>query len=69
MFRMLDQDDIQFNWEEYEGAISEAINASVGSKAMFDSDKKVLEHIYKKLTNPFNSSMQLWVVWKAGWKS
>jgi|TARA_Y100000310_G_C20432989_1_gene692380 hypothetical protein len=66
MFRMLDQEEIQFNWEEYEGAISEAINASVGSKAMFDSDKKVLGHIYKKLTNPFNSSMQLWVVEEEG---
>jgi len=62
MFRMLEKEEIQYNWDEYQGAIVKALNASIGAETTIGSSDNAVGQIYKKLTNPFNSSMQLWVV-------
>tara|TARA_Y100000310_G_scaffold312270_1_gene359411 strand:- start:416 stop:940 length:525 start_codon:yes stop_codon:yes gene_type:complete len=61
MFKQLDREEILYDWDFYQGYIHDALNASVGAKEMIGQNEKSIEKIFKKLTNPFNSTMQLWV--------
>lgn len=53
--------EIAENWQEYREPVKKAFFATPGGLAMGGDKYDDFEHIIKlKLTNPFNTSMQLW---------
>ena len=53
--------EITENWQEYREPIKQAFSSTPGGLAMGGGKYDDYEHIIKlKLTNPFNTSMQLW---------
>lgn len=53
--------EIAENWQEYREPVKRAFFATPGGLAMGGDKYDDFEHIIKlKLTNPFNTSMQLW---------
>lgn len=61
MFKKLERDEILSDWDYYQKFVLEALNSSVGAKETIGFSDNAIDKIFKKLTNPFNTSMQLWI--------
>ena len=61
MFKKLERDEILYDWDSYRELILQALNESVGAKETIGFSDNAIDKIFKKLTNPFNTSMQLWI--------
>ena len=62
MFRIVKEKEIAEKWEGvFQPAVHLALNSSTGSHETIGYHKDALKNIFKKLTNPFNATMQLWV--------
>ena len=62
MIRLVPEKEVIKKWDEvFQSAIYLALNASTGAHKTIGYHTNALKKIFKKLSNPFNSSMQLWV--------
>lgn len=62
MFFRVEKEEIEEKWYSlFESAVHLALNASTGAHQTIGYHKDAIKNIYNKLTNPFNTSMQLWV--------
>lgn len=59
--RQVNHNEIVEKWEEYKEPIIKALTSSEGANIIIGYSDSAIKNIYKKLTNPFNPSMQLWV--------
>ena len=60
MIRRLGHAEIRKRWKEFEAPICTALTSSTGAKDTIGYSAHAVKNIHKKLTNPFNSTMQLW---------
>jgi len=61
MIKRVNHTEIIERWKEFEEPIIKALTSSKGANITIGYSDSAVKNIYKKLTNPFNSSMQLWV--------
>ena len=61
MIRIATSKEVSQQWDTFKPAIHEALNSSTGARQTIGFHSEAIKRIYNKLTNPFNSDMQLWL--------
>ena len=61
MLKLLTQEDVKENWEQYKVILEQAFTSSEGTYIMAgEGSEDIYKVIYNKLTNPFSHDMDLW---------
>ena len=61
MLKLLSQENIKENWEQYKLLLKQAFTSSEGTNILTgEGSEDIYKVIYNKLTNPFSHEMHLW---------
>ena len=62
MLKLLSQRKIKKDWETYKPQLLEAMSSTDGGLFFFsENTDNILKNIYRRLMNPFNTIMNLWI--------